>query len=72
MDALESGRLDELMNMDEAAIERDAGLSAHESKTWLIARAAMPAAVPLVTTQRYYREIPVLIAGYGILLMQTA
>ena len=72
MDLLESGRLDDFKAMSEASIEADAGLSAHESKTWLIARAALPAGAPLTSTYRYYREIPVLIAGYGILLMQTA
>ena len=71
LEALESGNLDALMGMDEASIVREAGLSANESKTWLVARAAMPAGVPLVSAQRYYREIKVLIAGYGILFLHT-
>jgi len=71
MDALESGNLDALMGTSEASIVKDAGLSGNESKTWLIARAAMPAGVPLVSAQRFYREIKVLIAGYGILFMHT-
>ena len=71
MDALESGNLDALMGINEASIVRDAGLSGNESKTWLIARAAMPAGVQLVSAQRFYREIKVLIAGYGILFMHT-
>jgi len=71
MDALESGNLDALMTQTEDDITRAAGVSAHESKTWLIARAAMPAGVPLKSAQRYYRDIPALIAGYGILFMHT-
>ncbi|WP_233146325.1 3-carboxyethylcatechol 2,3-dioxygenase [Pigmentiphaga sp. NML080357] len=69
MDALASGDLWSLMQLDEAAIERDAGLSAHESKTWLVARAALPAR-ELPCKLRHYQAIPELIAGYGILFMQ--
>ena len=47
MKAIESGDLDALATLGEADITREAGLSAHESKTWVIARAAMPAGVPL-------------------------
>ena len=61
MDAIAAGTLDTLAAMDEDSIEREAGLSAHESKTWLIARAALPC--PL----RYYRAIPELIAGFGLM-----
>lgn len=68
MDAIADGRLDDLLELGEDAITREAGLSAHESKTWLIARAAMPAA-PLAVTVRGYLEIPAWIAGYGALLM---
>lgn len=76
MDALQAGDLDGLCSLSEDGIESDAGLSAHESKTWLIARAALPAASPegrpLATPLRYYRAIPELIAGYGALFMHTA
>lgn len=76
MDALQAGDLDALCRLSEDGIERDAGLSAHESKTWLIARAALPAqpppGKPLATPLRYYRAIPELIAGYGALFMHTA
>ncbi len=57
MDALAGGDLDAITRLDEAAIERDAGLSAHESKTWLVARAALPAAhlvaLPLALLPRH-------------------
>lgn len=72
MDALESGRLDALCSASEASIESEAGLSAHESKSWLVARAALPTHAPLQRTLRYYRAIPELIAGYGVMFMRTA
>lgn len=71
MDALQSGEMDALTRMPEESIEKDAGLSAHESKTWLVARAAMPINARLHCTARYYRAIPELIAGYGVLFMHT-
>jgi 2,3-dihydroxyphenylpropionate 1,2-dioxygenase len=81
MDAIADGRLDALCALDEAGITRDAGLSAHESKTWLIARAAMPTLptsptsptppAPLACPVRGYRAIPEWIAGYGALFMHT-
>jgi 2,3-dihydroxyphenylpropionate 1,2-dioxygenase len=72
MNALERGDLDSLTALSEDSIEHDAGLSAHESKTWLIARAALPAGASLRTSLRYYRAIPELIAGYGVMFMHTA
>jgi 2,3-dihydroxyphenylpropionate 1,2-dioxygenase len=68
MDALESGELEAITSLGEASIAAEAGASAHESKTWLIARAAAPG---LTTSMRYYRAIPELIAGYGILFMHA-
>jgi 2,3-dihydroxyphenylpropionate 1,2-dioxygenase len=70
MDAIEDGRLDPLLALDEAAITAEAGQSGHESKTWLIGRAALPAAA--TASQRYYRAVPELIAGFGVLFMQAA
>lgn len=71
MDALEHGQLDALVQWTEDSIEQEAGLSAHESKTWLVARAALPQA-PLRCTLRHYQAVPELIAGYGVLFMHTA
>lgn len=71
MDALMSGDLEGLCRQREDEVTQAAGLSAHESKTWLLARAAMPPGVPLRTVSHYYRAIPELIAGYGALFMQT-
>ena len=70
MDALADGRLDALTAMDEAGITSAAGLSAHESKTWLVARAALPSG-PLPCPLRWYRSIPAFIAGYGLMFMHT-
>ncbi|HSW26599.1 MAG TPA: 3-carboxyethylcatechol 2,3-dioxygenase [Burkholderiaceae bacterium] len=72
MDALADGRLDALCELTEESIEHEAGLSAHESKTWLIARAALPGDTTLPCPLRYYRAIPELIAGYGLMFMQAA
>lgn len=70
MDALQTGQLDRLYRYTETDIDRLAGLSAHESKTWLIARAAVPQANQLEL--RFYQDLPALIAGYGVLLMSAA
>jgi 2,3-dihydroxyphenylpropionate 1,2-dioxygenase len=71
MNALESGELDRLEQLREESIQQDAGLSAHESKTWLVARAALPTNRRLPCTLRYYKAIPELIAGYGVLFLHT-
>lgn len=70
MDAIADGRLEALTGLDEDSITRDAGLSAHESKTWLIARAALPA-VALPCRVRGYQAIPEWIAGYGAMVVHT-
>ncbi len=71
MDALARGDLEAVTRWSEDSIERDAGLSAHESKTWLVARAALPENTVLPCPLRYYRAIPELIAGYGVLFMHS-
>lgn len=68
MDALEAADFAALEAMTEDSIEREAGLSAHESKTWLIARAAVPHAS--IVSLRHYQAVPELIAGYGVMFMQ--
>jgi 2,3-dihydroxyphenylpropionate 1,2-dioxygenase len=69
MDAIAAGDLDALARIPEASIDADAGNSAHESKTWLIGRAAL-AAGPLPCPLRWYRAIPEFIAGYGLVFVQ--
>ena len=67
MDALASGDLDALVQQSEDSIDREAGMSAHESKSWLVARAALPEGRALPCPLRYYRAIPEYIAGYGLM-----
>ncbi len=71
MDAIEKGNLDALAALSEDSIEKEAGLSAHESKTWVVARAALSTDQITSTHLRYYREIPEYIAGYGALMLSV-
>lgn len=75
MESLASGELGAMCAASEASISEDAGNSAHESKTWLVARAALPLRTPdgaaLPCPVRAYRAIPALIAGYGLMFMHT-
>jgi 2,3-dihydroxyphenylpropionate 1,2-dioxygenase len=68
MDALagDGSSLDRLCAMDEASIARDAGLSAHESKSWLVARSALGDGLP-VCGFHHYQAIDDYIAGFGIM-----
>src|SRR5882672_7752956 len=72
MDALAEGgaALDDLCAIDEGSIERDAGLSAHESKSWLVARSALPTDRALPCAMRHYQAIPEYIAGFGLMLLK--
>jgi 2,3-dihydroxyphenylpropionate 1,2-dioxygenase len=72
MEHMARGSLDALCTLDEASIAREAGNSAHESKTWLVARAALPQHPDLPCPVRAYRAVPALIAGYGVMFMHTA
>ncbi|MEX8193884.1 3-carboxyethylcatechol 2,3-dioxygenase [Comamonas guangdongensis] len=71
MEAMASGNLEELCAMSEQSIADEAGNSAHESKTWLVARSALPLNTALPCPVRTYRAIPALIAGYGLMLMHS-
>ena len=72
MDALAEGAaaLDALCAIGEDSIEREAGLSGHESKSWLVARCALPTDHALPCTLRHYQAIPEYIAGFGLMLLQ--
>lgn len=70
MDLLERGDWDGFKAISEDEITREAGLSAHESKTWLVARAALSKHVRLRTSLRFYRAIPEYIAGYGAMFIE--
>jgi 2,3-dihydroxyphenylpropionate 1,2-dioxygenase len=72
MEALAAGgsELDALCAMSEESIERDAGLSGHESKSWLVARSALPTGQALTCSLRHYQAIPEYIAGFGVMLLK--
>ena len=72
MDALAQGgaALDALVAMSEDSIERDAGLSGHESKSWLVARSALPTDRALPRTLSHYQAIPEYIAGFGLMVLK--
>lgn len=73
MNSLAGGEADlqSLCEITEQSIEEQAGLSAHESKTWLVARSALPTDRPLASTLNYYQEIPEYIAGFGAMLLKA-
>jgi 2,3-dihydroxyphenylpropionate 1,2-dioxygenase len=66
MSLLEAGDWGGIGNIGEDEIVREGGGSAHETKNWLAAFAAVDAAA-LTTRQRWYRAIPDLIAGFGVM-----
>ena len=72
MDALASAgaALDALCALSEDSIEHEAGLSAHESKSWLVARSALPTDRPLTCSLSHYQAIPEYIAGFGVMLLK--
>jgi 2,3-dihydroxyphenylpropionate 1,2-dioxygenase len=72
MDAMEGDAqaLDGLCAMSEDSIERDAGMSGHESKSWLVARSALAGQKPTTCTLRHYQAIPEYIAGFGLMLLK--
>lgn len=72
MDAMaaDSGALDRLCTLSEDSIDHEGGRSAHESKSWLVARSAMPGQAAPHCTLRHYQAIPEYIAGFGLLLLK--
>lgn len=70
MDAMASGHFEPLLAWSESSIDARAGLSAHESKTWLVARAALGTDSGTRCVLRHYQAIPEFIAGYGILFVE--
>jgi 2,3-dihydroxyphenylpropionate 1,2-dioxygenase len=66
MALLEAGDWGGIRAIGEAEIVREGGGSAHETKNWIAAFAAAGGAVTH-TRQRWYRAIPELIAGFGVM-----
>ncbi|GAB3626614.1 3-(2,3-dihydroxyphenyl)propionate dioxygenase [Pandoraea terrae] len=62
---LASGELTTVDGMNNNAITRDAGKSAHEIRTWVAAFGALAAYGPYRASLDYYRAIPEWIAGFA-------
>ena len=67
MDLLEAGDWAAIKAISEDEITQQGGGSAHEVKTWIAAFASQ-AGESLSTRLRWYRDIPDLIAGFGVLV----
>ncbi len=66
LEILDQGWLSDLDGWSNAFIAREGGNSAHEIRTWVAAFAALAASGEYRTVQRFYRDAPELIAGFGI------
>jgi 2,3-dihydroxyphenylpropionate 1,2-dioxygenase len=68
MDCIAEGgaALEALCSMSEGSIASEGGFSAHESKTWLVGRAALGTG-RVDCGLRHYQAIPEYIAGFGIM-----
>jgi 2,3-dihydroxyphenylpropionate 1,2-dioxygenase len=66
LELLDSNRLADVDAWSNAWIEKEAGHSAHEIRTWVAAFAALAAHGPYKTQHRFYRAAPELIAGFAI------
>lgn len=67
LDVCASGKLEEVDDWSPAQMAEDAGNSAHEVRTWLAAFSALRAGGDYEVVQRFYRPIPELIAGFGVM-----
>lgn len=66
LELIDDNRLVEVDGWSNEWIEREAGHSAHEVRTWIASFAALAAHGPYRTEQRFYRAAPELIAGFAI------
>jgi 2,3-dihydroxyphenylpropionate 1,2-dioxygenase len=66
LELLDSNRLPDVDAWSNAWIEKEAGHSAHEIRTWVAAFAAIAAHGHYETQQRFYRAAPELIAGFAV------
>jgi 2,3-dihydroxyphenylpropionate 1,2-dioxygenase len=66
LELLDLNRLPEVDGWSNSWIEKAAGHSAHEIRTWVAAFAALAAHGPYRTEHRFYRAAPELIAGFAI------
>lgn len=72
MDAMagDGKALDRLCALSEESVTQEGGRSAHESKSWLVARSALGVEKKPSCSLRHYQAIPEYIAGFGILMLQ--
>ncbi|RWA19828.1 3-(2,3-dihydroxyphenyl)propionate dioxygenase [Mycolicibacterium elephantis DSM 44368] len=66
LELIDANRLAEVDGWSNDWIEREAGHSAHEIRTWVAAFAALSAHGPYRTGHRFYRAAPELIAGFAV------
>ena len=67
----EGGRtLDDICDLTEESIERDAGLSGNGSKSWLVARSALPTDRALPCRLRHYQVTSEYIAGFRVMFLE--
>jgi len=72
LDICESGQLEKVDAMTPQQVALDAGNSAHEVRTWVAAFGALRAVGRYQVTSRFYRPIPELIAGFGVMTARGA
>jgi 2,3-dihydroxyphenylpropionate 1,2-dioxygenase len=66
LELIDNNRLTEVDGWSNSWIEREAGHSAHEIRTWIAGFGALSAHGRYRTIQRFYRAAPELIAGFAI------
>lgn len=66
LEVIDTNRLAEVDGWSNGWIEREAGHSAHEIRTWVAAFGALAAHGPYRTGHRFYRAAPDLIAGFAV------
>lgn len=68
----DNAALDALCALSEDSISQEGGRSAHESKSWLVARSALPGVSAPRCIQRHYQAIPEYIAGFGLMWLEPS
>ncbi|MGV0646177.1 3-carboxyethylcatechol 2,3-dioxygenase [Mycolicibacterium sp. XJ879] len=66
LELIDANRLAEVDGWSNAWIEKEAGHSGHEIRTWVAAFGALAAHGPYRTGHRFYRAAPELIAGFAV------
>jgi 2,3-dihydroxyphenylpropionate 1,2-dioxygenase len=66
LDLIDANRIAEVDAWSNEWIAAEGGNSAHEIRTWIAAFAALSTQGRYVTSNRYYRAVPELIAGFAV------